>query len=305
MTELAGKIAFITGGASGIGLGIAHAAAKAGMRIAIADIRQDNLDKALTTFDPGSEVRGYLLDVTDRPAYVALADSIEQEFGPVWMLVNNAGIGIAGPAHLATWADWDWMMNVNLGGVINGVKIFVPRMLERKQGHIVSTASMSGLLPHPGTIIYTTAKAGVIGMMESLRSELEPHGIGVSAFCPGPVQSDIASSGETRPPEYGETGYAESDKRRQQGGNLQHLFKPADEVGERVIEGVRNNELFLLTHSEFAAGVKARAEAIVAAVPTIPENAELKATYGMLIWNPIHAAERDRQKKLKRRKGRK
>jgi len=301
MTDLSGKVAFITGGASGIGLGIAHAAANAGMIVAIADIRQENIDKALPTFAEGQSVRGYVLDVTDRAAYEALADRVEADLGPVWLLVNNAGIGVAGPAHLATWADWDWMMNVNLGGVINGVKIFVPRLLERKTGHILSTASMSGLLPHPGTIMYTTAKAGVIGMMESLASELGPQGIGVSAFCPGPVQSDIANSASTRPSEYGETGYAESDKRRQAHGSVMHLFKPADEVGERVIEGVRNNELYLLTHSEFAEGVKARAEAIVASVPTIPEDPAMKERFGMLIWNPIHAEERDRQNALKGR----
>ena len=302
MTDLTGRVAFITGGASGIGLGIAPAAARAGMKVAIADIRQDSLDAALATFADGTVAHGYVLDVTDRAAYEALADRVESEIGPVWLLVNNAGIGIAGPAHLASWADWDWMMNVNLGGVINGVKIFVPRLLERKTGHVVSTASMSGLLPHPGTIMYTTAKAGVIGMMESLRSELEPHGIGVSAFCPGPVQSDIANSGKNRPAEYGETGYAEADKRRQSGGNsYQHLFKTAQEVGERVIQGVRDNELFLLTHSEFGDGLAARCEAMLAAVPAIPQNEELKSTYGMLVWNPIYLAERDRQNSLKGR----
>jgi NAD(P)-dependent dehydrogenase (short-subunit alcohol dehydrogenase family) len=302
MTDLNQKVAFITGGASGIGLGIAHAAARAGMKVAIADIRQDHIDAALPTFPAGAAVKGYQLDVTDRAAYAAVADAVERDLGPVWLLVNNAGVAVAGPAHLASWDDWDWTMGVNLGGVINGVKIFLPRLVERKAGHIVSTASMSGLLPHPGTITYTTAKAAIIGMMESLASELGPQGIGVSAFCPGPVQSDIHNSGETRPAHLGDTGYGDSDKRRQSGGAMQqHLFKPADEIGERVIEGVRNNELYLLTHSEFADGVKARAAAIVASVPTIPQNEELKSTYGMLMWNPIHEAERERQDKLKGR----
>jgi len=303
MTDLQGKVAFITGGASGIGLGIARAAANAGMKVAIADIRQDHIDAALPTFPASAEVKGYVLDVTDRPAYEALADRVERELGPVWLLVNNAGVAVAGPAHLASWSDWDWTMGVNLGGVINGIKIFLPRLVERKTGHIVSTASMSGLLPHPGTVTYTTAKAAIIGMMESLASELGPQGVGVSAFCPGPVQSDIHNSGQTRPAHMGDTGYADTDKRRQSGGAMQqHLFKPADEIGERVIEGVRNNELYLLTHSEFAAGVKARAEAIVASVPTSPQNEELKTTYAMLMFNPIHAAERDRQDKLKGRR---
>jgi NAD(P)-dependent dehydrogenase (short-subunit alcohol dehydrogenase family) len=300
--NLEGKVAFITGGASGIGLGIAHAAAKAGMNVAIADIRQDHIDAALPTFPAGAVAKGYQLDVTDRAAYEALADRVERELGPVWLLVNNAGVAVAGPAELASWDDWDWTMGVNLGGVINGVKLFLPRFVERKAGYIVSTASMSGLLPNPGTITYTTAKAAIVGMMEALACELAPHGIGVSAFCPGPVQSDIHHSGETRPARFGETGYGDTDKRRQSGGaTQQHLFRPADEVGERVIEGVRNSELYLLTHSEFADGVKARAEAIVAAVPTLPQNEALKAAYPMLFWNPIHAAERERQNQLKRR----
>jgi len=299
MTDLTGKLAFITGGASGIGLGIAHAAAKAGMKVAIADIRQESIDKALETFPADAVVKGYVLDVTRRDQYEALADQVEAELGPVWLLVNNAGIGVAGPAHLATWADWDWMMDVNLGGVINGCKIFVPRLLERKSGYIVSTASMSGMLPHPGTVMYTTAKAAVIGMCESLRSELAPNGIGVSAFCPGPVQSNLSKSGEIRPAAFAETGYAESDKRRQGNQTVQHLFKDADWAGERVIQGVKNNELYILTHSEFRDGLQARTEAIMASVPDYEQSEELKERFGMLMWNPIHVEERDRQRKLR------
>jgi len=299
MEQLAGKVAFITGGASGIGLGIAKAAQRAGMKVAIADIRQDSIDKALSELS-GGPAKGYQLDVADRAAFQRVADQVEADLGPVQLLVNNAGVAVSGPVGLAAWDDWDWSMGVNLGGVINGCKIFIPRMQAHGLGgHIVSTASMSGLLPHPGTVIYTTAKAAVIGMCEAMRSELEPEGISVSAFCPGPVQSNIAKSGETRPSHLGETGYAETDKRRQGLGDLAHLFKTAEEIGERVIQGVRNDELYILTHSEFRDGLKARCDAIYASVPNLPENQALKETFPQLMSNPIHAAERDRQKRLK------
>jgi NAD(P)-dependent dehydrogenase (short-subunit alcohol dehydrogenase family) len=298
MQDLAGKVAFVTGGASGIGLGIAKAAARAGMKVAIADIRAETIDAALARLGP--DARGYVLDVTDRAGYERVARQVEAELGPVQLLVNNAGVAVAGPASLGTWDDWDWSMGVNLGGVINGCKIFIPRMLAHGLGgHIVSTASMSGLLPHPGTVMYTTSKAAVIGMCESLRSELEPQGIGVSAFCPGPVQSNIAKSGQTRPANLGDTGYAETDRRRQSNDEVMHLFKDADSIGERVIEGVRNDELYILTHSEFGEGLKARCDAIVAAVPDLPQNQALKDRFPFLMSNPIHAAELSRQKRLK------
>ena len=299
MQDLAGKTAFVTGGASGIGLGIAKALKKAGMKVAIADIRQDHLDAAVEELGPG-EVLALRLDVTDRTAYAAAADAAEARFGKIHLLVNNAGIGVVGPVEIASYGDWDWSTSVNLGGVINGVVTILPRILAHGEGgHIVSTASMSGLMPHPGAVIYTTTKAAVIGMMEAMRGELEGRGVICSAFCPGAVATNIQESGKTRPDKYAETGYAESDKRRQGSASFSHLFMTKEEVGERVREGIEGDELFICTHREFLDGVTSRAEAMVAAIPERAENEDYRNTFGFLMHNPIYAAEKARQEAKK------
>jgi NAD(P)-dependent dehydrogenase (short-subunit alcohol dehydrogenase family) len=300
MQNLAGKTAFVTGGASGIGLGIAKALAGAGMNVVIADIRDDHLESAKAELGNPERVLALKLDVTDRAEFAHAADAAEARFGNLHLLCNNAGVAVVGPAALATYADWDWVMGVNLGGLINGIVTILPRIQQHGQGgHIVNTASMSGLVPHPGAAIYGTSKGAAVAMMECMRGELEPLGIICSAFCPGAVQSNIARSGETRPPKLADTGYAESDRRRQQGGSFFHLYRTKEEIGERVLQGILNDELYIMTHSEFRAGVEDRAQAMCAAVPNLPENEEYKRTFSVLFRNPIHAAEAARQKGLK------
>lgn len=301
MQNLPGKTAFVTGGASGIGLGIAKALLGAGMNVVIADIRDDHLAAATEELAGGDRVLAVKLDVTDRADYARAADAAEAKFGNLHILCNNAGVAVVGPTEIATFADWDWVMGVNLGGVINGVTTLLPRILKHGEGgHIVNTSSMSGMVPVGGTTIYSTAKAAVLTMMETMRPELEPRGVICSAFCPGAVQSNIAEAGKTRPPELADSGYAEADKRRQNGGNLFHLYQTKEEVGERVLQGILNDELYILTHSEFLSGVSDRANAMIASVPAkLPENAEYKQTFSMLFNSPIWAAEIERQKELK------
>lgn len=300
MKNLPGKTAFVTGGASGIGLGIAKALLGAGMRVVIADIRDDHLSAASAELGDSERVLALRLDVTDRAAFARAADAAQNRFGAVHVLCNNAGVAVVGPTELATYADWDWVLGVNLGGAINGIVTFLPRMLAHGEGgHIVNTASMSGLLPHPGATIYGTSKGALVAMIECMRAELEPRGIICSAFCPGAVQSNIAESGRTRPAALAATGYAESDRRRQQGGSFFHLYQTKEEVGQRVLEGILNDELYILTHSEFRQGLEERAQAICAAVPDLPENEEYKRTFSMLFRNPIHAAELARRRGLK------
>ena len=301
MQNLEGKTAFVTGGASGIGLGIAKALLKAGMNVVIADIRDDHLVEGSAELNGGDKVLALKLDVTNRADFAAAADATEAKFGKIHILVNNAGVAVVGPTELATFADWDWVMNVNLGGVINGVTTMLPRILSHGEGgHIVNTSSMSGMVPVGGTTIYSTAKAAVLTMMETMRPELESRGVICSAFCPGAVQSNIAKAGETRPAALAESGYAEADKRRADGGNFFHLYMTKEEVGERVLEGILNDELYILTHAEFLPGVTDRAKAMVASVPVKrPQNEEYKQTFAMLFNSPIWAAEIERQGTLK------
>jgi NAD(P)-dependent dehydrogenase (short-subunit alcohol dehydrogenase family) len=301
MQNLPGKTAFITGGASGIGLGIAKALLGAGMNVVIADIRDDHLAAAEAELAGGNKVLPLKLDVTDRAAFAAAADAAEARFGKIHILCNNAGVAVVGPTELATFADWDWVMGVNVGGTINGIVTVLPRILAHGEGgHVVNTASMSALVPVGGTTIYSAGKAAVTSMMECMRPELEARGVICSAFCPGAVQSNIAEAGKTRPADLAETGYAEADKRRASGGNFMHLYQTKEEVGERVLQGILNDELYILTHSEFLTGVRERGEATTAAVQThLPENDEYKQTFAMLFRNPAITAEIARQDALK------
>jgi len=298
MQNLPGKTAFVTGGASGIGLGIARALKNAGMNVVIADIRDDHLAEASAELGAGAHLLALRLDVTDRAAYARAADVAEARFGKIHLLCNNAGVGLVGPTELATFADWDWVLGVNLGGVVNGIVTILPRILRHGEGgHIVNTASMSGLVPHAGATLYGTSKGAVVHMIECMRPELEPRGVICSAFCPGAVQSNIAESARTRPATLAETGYAETDKRRQGLGSFFHLFRTKEEIGERVLQGILNDELYIMTHSEFRMGITERAAAMIAAVPDLPENEEYKRTFAALFRNPIHAAEAARRKR--------
>ena len=301
MQNLEGKTAFVTGGASGIGLGIAKALLGAGMKVVIADIRDDHLAEATAELAGGSNVLAIKLDVTNRDQFAAAADQAEAAFGKLHLLVNNAGVAVVGPTELATFADWDWVMGVNLGGTINGIVTVLPRILSHGEGgHIVCTASMSALVPVGGTAIYSSTKAAVTSIMECMRPELEGRGVICSAFCPGAVQSNIAHAGETRPAELADSGYAEADKRRTEGGNFMHLYQTKEEVGQRVLQGILNDELYILTHSEFLQGVRERGEATTLAVQDhLPENPEYKQTFAMLFRNPAITDEITRQTALK------
>jgi NAD(P)-dependent dehydrogenase (short-subunit alcohol dehydrogenase family) len=301
MQNLSGKTAFVTGGASGIGLGIAKALLGAGMNVVIGDIRDDHLAQASVELGSPDNVLAVKLDVTDRADFARAADAAEARFGKLHILCNNAGVAVVGPTEIASFADWDWVMGVNLGGAINGVQTMLPRILAHGEGgHIVNTCSMSGLVPVGGTTIYSTGKAALVTMMECMRPELESRGVICSAFCPGAVQSNIAEAGKTRPAELADSGYAEADKRRQNGGNFFHLYQTKEEVGERVLRGILDDELYILTHSEFLAGVSDRANAMIASVPAkLPENEDYKQTFGMLFNSPIWADEIARQKELK------
>jgi NAD(P)-dependent dehydrogenase (short-subunit alcohol dehydrogenase family) len=215
MKDFAGKILFITGGASGAGFGQAKVFSEAGCKIVIADVRQDHLDEAKAYFkDKKAPVHTIKLDITDRKAYAAAADEVEKVFGsPPQLLFNTAGVNAFGPVEASTFEDYDWVMGVCFGGVVNGMVTFVPRMIKAgKGGYIATTASMGGFMGTAGCAPYSAAKAAVINLMESYLQGLKPYGIGVSCLCPGGIKSNIAEASFTRPKHLANTGYNTNEK---------------------------------------------------------------------------------------------
>jgi NADP-dependent 3-hydroxy acid dehydrogenase YdfG len=292
MQDVEGKVAFITGGASGIGLGMAKAFAKAGMKVAISDLREDRMNEAMDGFRQLSlekNVYCLKLDVTDRERFVWAADETERVFGKVHVLCNNAGMGLLGSIKITKFDDWDWGISVLIGGVVNGIQIFLPRILKHGEGgHIVTTSSMGGALPLSGSPVYSTAKAAVIAMCESLRGDLATDNIGVSAFCPGPVATNIREVGILRPERYRtNSGLGEVEKglaNRENSPNWMSI----EECGERVLQGIRRNDLFIFTHREFKEGVMERMQAMVDSFPDEEINEKRAAEITFLTRNPIY-----------------
>jgi NAD(P)-dependent dehydrogenase (short-subunit alcohol dehydrogenase family) len=289
MLNVEGKVAFITGGASGIGLGIAKTFVNAGMKVVISDIRLDHLTESMAYFKQQNQDKSVFpiqLDVTDREAFARAADETERVFGKVHVLCNNAGIGVIGPIKQAKFDDWDWALNVMIGGVVNGIQIFLPRILKHGEGgHIVTTSSMSGILPPLQSAIYATAKAGVVGMCEAMRGELAADNIGVSAFCPGPVATNIGQIGQLRPKNF-QTGYAEKEKELAARPNSPNWMS-IEECGERVLRGILHNDLYIFTHREFKEGLTEKMEAIVASFPNEEINQARAKEIPFLLSNPI------------------
>jgi len=254
MTQVAGKVAFITGGGSGVGFGQARVFAEAGCKVAIADIRQDHLDEAMDVLRSAeADVLPLKLDITDRDAYSRAADEVEASLGPVQLLFNTAGVSIFGPLQNATAEDWEWQLDVNLWGVINGVQTFLPRMLDRGDDcHIINTASMSAFVALPGTGIYCTTKMALKGLSECLHMDLKETNVRVSMLCPGAVNSNIHEAVLTRPKHLEKTGYYGADP------EVFERLKKIIEIGmepevlaKYVLKGVEDEELYILPYPEF------------------------------------------------------
>jgi NAD(P)-dependent dehydrogenase (short-subunit alcohol dehydrogenase family) len=272
MEHLKDKVAFITGAASGIGLGIAQACVGAGMKVVIADVREPILESAAAALAvSGGVVLPLLLDVADRSRWGACAERVRSEFGAVDLLCSNAGVNFVGPTHEATYEDWDFALGVNLGGTINAVRTFAASMIRAgRGGHIVITASVNGLFSGAGVGVYVTSKFALVGLAESLRADLQPFGVGVSVLCPGPVQSQLfESTHEVRPAHFAATGskpLLPPGVERSATPIYQTALTGA-EVGEYVLRGVRRNDLYILTHPEIRPVLDARAAALLAALP--------------------------------------
>jgi NAD(P)-dependent dehydrogenase (short-subunit alcohol dehydrogenase family) len=248
-----GKVAFITGGANGAGLGMAKVFSRNGIKVVIADIRQDSIDRAMAGFNNNPDVHAIRLDVTDREAFARAADETERVFGKVHIVCNNAGINLFVPMEECTYNDWDWVMGVNFGGVVNGIQTFVPRIRRHGEGgHIVNTASMAAFVPAGLAGIYTAAKFAVRGLTEALRLSLYPYNIGVSVFCPGLINSAIYESEKIRPKQLASPdNTAKNQKFMDVLPEIHKFGMEPEEVGEKVLAGIRRNNLYIFSHPEF------------------------------------------------------
>jgi len=305
MKDVEGKVAFITGGDSGIGLGIARAFTDAGMKVAITYRTKAHLDDAMKYLgSAGSRVHAINLDVTDRAAMQSAAAETVRVFDKVHVLVNNAGVGIFGGLSTASYDDWDWGMGVNVTGVFNGIHSFVPRIKAHGEGgQIIATSSLAGVIAHGSAGVYTASKFAVVGMMEALRHELADGNIGVSVFCPGIVNTNIGSSNRNRPSTMADSGFKpDPQMMARMAEAMKQMRGPppgmdALEAGQRVLRGMRSNDLYILTTPEFEPEIRARGEALVASLPTDVNPTQARIAMGrMIVGKTAYALERDRRR---------
>ncbi len=261
MQDISGRVAFVTGAANGIGLGICRALARSGTQIALADIQPDALERARSEIAAlGVRAIALTLDVSDANAVARAADAVEAEFGKVHIVCNNAGISLGDVRLLEmTRAQWDWIFGVNLFGVVNGVQAFVPRIRKHGEGgHVVNTASMAGLQVNPnipGIGAYAMTKHGVIALSEALAMELQGTNIGISVLCPAQVDTTLYDSGRRRPARFGGS-YQRADLNEARARSATGLS--ADAVGEHVVHAIRTNEYFIFTHPQARGRVEER-----------------------------------------------
>jgi len=258
MKIFTGRTAFVTGGASGIGYGLVQNFLKLGMKVVIVDFNRDYLREVQQALAGRDDAHFVEADVSDREQVRAAADQAVRRFGKIHVLCNNAGAGGGHDTHDPDFDAWDRALGVNLGGVVNGTKIVVPLMLSHGEGgHVVNTSSMAGIvpLPLPGLGAYQTAKFAVRGFTESLRMSLAPHGIGVSCLFPGGTRTRIVEAG------------ARDDAGRAAAREMTASWMDPVELGARVIEGIRNNEPYIVTHAEFRDEVRELYEMLDAAFP--------------------------------------
>ncbi|HTW37155.1 MAG TPA: SDR family NAD(P)-dependent oxidoreductase [Steroidobacteraceae bacterium] len=303
MRDVEGKVAFITGGDSGIGLGIARAFTDAGMKVVITYRTKKHLDEALKVLaGAGDRVHAIALDVTDRAAMQSAAKETEQVFGKVHVIVNNAGVGVFGGLSKATYDDWDWGMGVNVNGVFNGIRTFLPRIQAHGEGgQVIATSSVAGIIAHGGAGVYATSKFAVVGMMEALRNELAETTVGVSVFCPGLVNTNIGDSSRNRPSTLADSAFKPDPKMMaRMRAQMKTMRGPPPgmdplEAGQRVLRGMQNNDLYILTTPELEPEIAARGELIVASIPTDVHPPAARVTLQrMIAGKTVYATLRDR-----------
>jgi NAD(P)-dependent dehydrogenase (short-subunit alcohol dehydrogenase family) len=265
MDDFQGRVAVVTGGGSGIGAAMARAFAREGAKVVLADLDRAAMDRVAAEIQSaGGEAVGIEADVTKLSSVRKLAERAFERHGAVHVLCNNAGVGVFGPLASATHEDWEWVMNVNFWGVVHGIEVFLPRLIEQRQGgHIVNTASMAGLAGMPGLGVYCASKFAVVGLTESLNRELKGTGIGASVLCPMIVNTQIGDSERNRPPELRNPG-AEKPSLADAQYTVSRVIEP-NAVAERVVRAIREKALYVLTHRESRDILRRHAERLATA----------------------------------------
>lgn len=289
MRDFNDQVAFITGAASGAGYGQAEVFGKAGAKIVVADVRAAAVDKAVADLKKADiAAHGIVLDVTDRTAYAKAADEVERVFGgPPTILSNTAGVNSFGPVENTTYGDFDWLIGVNLGGVINGMVTFVPRMIAaKKPGHIVTVSSLGGLMGSALAAPYSAAKAAVVNLMEGYRQSLAKYDIGVSVVCPANIKTNIAEATRIRPAKFGESGYVANDETIASLHSIHiHGMEPVELAGH-IKRGIEENKLYIIPYPEAKEGLKKHFDEIVDSVPPVESDPEgsKKRTEALQNW---------------------
>ena len=270
MKTLKGKVAVVTGGAGGLGRAMAMHFAREGMHVALADIDQASLDVTAAELRAlGVEAIGIRTDVSKAPEVDALAARVVAELGGVHVVCNNAGISPLGAAWENTLADWEWMLGVNLWGVIHGVRAFTPLLLAQDEGHIVNTASVAGLINPPGSAMYNVTKHAVVALTETLFHDLagRKSKVGCSVLCPAYVPTGIADSERSRPAALANPGATKSAEQQAREDMLKKAVRSgrlsADDIGAAVLAAVKEERFYILTHPRIKGAIQARMEDIL------------------------------------------
>ena len=265
MERIEGKVAFVTGAASGIGLGIARTLVGAGVKVVLTDVEESALQQAHAEFtDSNVETIALPLDVRDRAAWAHAADEAESRLGNVHILCNNAGVASGGPVDQLTYDDWDWVLGVNLHGVINGITTFASRIKRHGEGgHIVNTSSILGHRAGANQAIYSASKYAVLAISEAAREDLAPYDIGVSALCPGLIDTNIITSARNRPEGLGSTNRVRDEAMVEQAKARFAQGLDPDRVGEMVLDGIRRNKAYIFTHAGLKRPIEERFKRIM------------------------------------------